>query len=509
MLNKKCVLVVLDGWGYREEKKFNAIAEAQTPFFDCLWKEFPHCLLEASGSAVGLPAGEMGNSEVGHMTIGAGRILENDVVRISNAVRTGGLHENEAIKTLCEHIKQFDSTLHIQGLLSAGGVHSHEDHLFGILKYLKEIGLKKVVVHVFTDGRDTAPQSGGESIIKLEKLMEELGIGVIGSVSGRYYAMDRDNNWERVEKAERAIFHAEGTRVSAKKVSDHIAELYTQEKWDEHFEPMVFVDESGKSFCVEQNDGILFFNFRADRARMLSKRIAQRSKIQNLCFVSLTQYDAALECLVAFPPLFPDTTLAGEIASHGFLQVHIAETEKYAHATYFLNGKKEIPHENEEFILVESHKDVATHNLAPEMRAKEIVDATREQMQLKKDFLFVNFANADMVGHTADWEATIKAIEVLDYELQRLFDAAQKEGYILFITADHGNAEVLFDEDGGYKHTAHTNNLVPCIVTDKTLTLCKQGTLTDVAPTILFMYGIETPRSMTGKNLIEQKIASE
>lgn len=504
MLNQKCVLIVLDGWGYRAEKKYNAIAEAATPFYDFLLHTFPHGLLEASGTAVGLPMGEMGNSEVGHMTIGAGRVLENDVVRISHAVQTGGIKENEAIQTLCEHIKKFDSTLHIQGLLSPGGVHSHEDHLFGILRFIKDTGIKKVVVHAFLDGRDTAPQSGGDSLHKLEALMEELGIGVIGTMSGRYYAMDRDNNWERVEKTDRAIFEGVGNVVKGVKATEHIQELYTQEKWDEHIEPVVFLDENGENFSVKQNDGILFFNFRADRARMISKKILDRSHLKNLCFVTLTEYDAAMECLVAFPPLFPETTLAAEISAHGFSQVHIAETEKYAHATYFLNGKKEIPHENEEFLLIESHKDVPTHDLAPEMRAKEIADATIDQMQQQRDFLFVNFANADMVGHTAHYDATKRGIESIDLQLKRIFEIAQKEKYILFITSDHGNAEVLFDEDGGFKHTAHTNNPVPYIVTAVDLKMKEKGSLIDVAPTILALYGIEKPKGMTGKNLIEQ-----
>lgn len=502
-MKKRLVLVVLDGWGYREETKYNAIAQANTPFLDRLMAEYPYSLLAASGSAVGLPEGEMGNSEIGHLSIGAGKVLENDLVRINNAVKNNGLDENKALQTLCHHIQEHNSTLHIQGLLSPGGIHSHEEHLFGILRFLKKIGLKKVVLHIFTDGRDTAPQSAAESLRTLEKLLDELQIGVIATASGRYFAMDRDHNWERVEKTEKAIFHGEGNRVQGKKPSEHFEDLYKQGVWDEHVEPIVFLEDSGECYTVKENDGILFFNFRADRARMLSKKIVDRSKLHNLCFVSLTEYDAALECIVAFPPLFPDTTLAAELSQHGLKQVHIAETEKYAHATYFLNGKKETPHDGEEFLLIESRKDVPTHDLAPEMRAKEIVDAAIATMQQDVDFIFLNLANADMVGHTADWDATLIAIESIDREMKRLVEAAQEHHMVVMITADHGNAEKLFDEDGQSKHTAHTNNPVPCIFTQKGFTL-DQGSLIDVAPTILEWYGIAKPPSMTGENLLKR-----
>ncbi len=502
--SKRMILVVLDGWGYRKETKHNPIAEARTPFFDTLIKDYPNSLLEASGRAVGLPDNEMGNSEVGHLTIGAGRVLENDVVRISNALKTGNFEENAAIKNLCEHVKKYDSTLHIQGLLSPGGVHSHEEHFFDILRMIKKIGLQKVVIHVFTDGRDTAPQSAVHSLRKLESLIEELGIGQIATASGRYYAMDRDHNWDRVEKVERAIFSGEGEKVQAMKASEYIETLYAKGVWDEHIEPIVFLDETGKNFSIEKNDAILFFNFRSDRARMISRKIMDRAKLQNLCFASLTEYDATLECLVAFPPLVPDTTLAAELAKAGLRQAHIAETEKYAHATYFLNGKKEMPHDGEEHILIESHRDVATHNLAPEMRAKEIVDAAIQKIDEGMDFLFLNFAGADMVGHTADYDATIRAVETIDQQLERLVQKASKEGFFFLITADHGNAEMLFDEDGGFKHTAHTNNPVPCIFTDKNFVL-DAGSLVDVAPTILNWYGVSVPQSMTGKNLLQKK----
>lgn len=500
-MKPRIALIVLDGWGYREQKDHNAIAQANTPFFDYLWELFPHSLLQAGGLAVGLPEGEMGNSEVGHMTIGAGRVLDTDVVRIGKSFETGEIKQNQALQTLFTHIREHDSVLHIQGLVSPGGIHSHSSHLYGLLRLAKEEGIKKIVLHVFTDGRDTPPQSAAEYIKELENVLEELGVGYIASASGRFYAMDRDNNWERIERAEKAIFEAEGKVIQGKKVSETLEALYKEGVWDEHLEPLVFLDDNGLSYEVKQNDGILFFNFRADRARQMTRRILQRGKLKNLCFVALTEYDATMECLVAFPPLSINTTLAGEIAKNGLHQIHIAETEKYAHATYFLNGKKEMPHEGEKHILIESRKDVQTHNLAPQMRAKEITDAAIEQMQGNVDFLFLNYANADMVGHTADWSATIQAVEEIDIQLKRLFEVAQKNNYLLFITADHGNAEILFNTDTNQKHTAHTNNPVPCVFTETTSGL-HDGTLADVAPTLLSWYEVNIPNSMGGKNLL-------
>lgn len=494
------VLIVLDGWGYREDKEHNAIADAQTPFFDSLWNEYAHSTLDASEEKVGLPEGQVGNSEIGHMTIGSGKIIDTDLVRISKAIRENKLGLNPAFLEIFEHVKHNNSTLHIKGLISPGGVHSHSQHLYGILKTAKESGIEKIVIHAFTDGRDTPPQSSSEYLKELEDVIEEVGIGFIATVSGRFYAMDRDNNWERLAKAESAIFDCKGTICKARKPSEVMKELYLSGVMDEHLEPLVFLDDNGNGYPVSNNDGVLFFNFRADRARMLAKKIMDKKESKNLCFVTLTEYDANLGAIVAFPPHAIETTLANEIAKAGLTQVHIAETEKYAHATYFLNGGTERPHAGESHVLVESRKDVLTHDLAPEMKAKEIADKAIEQVEKGVDFMFINFANADMVGHTANVPALKVALETIDRELKRVVDAVQTKGGVVFITADHGNAETNIDLISNERHTAHTTNVVPAILTVKDLNM-SNGTLADVAPTILKLMDLEVPKTMTGKIL--------
>jgi 2,3-bisphosphoglycerate-independent phosphoglycerate mutase len=498
---QQAILVILDGWGHREEKEHNAIYTANTPVFDKLWEQFPHAFLEASGLAVGLPEGQMGNSEVGHMTIGAGTSLDQDLVRISKAANSGEFADNAAFLKLFEHVKKNDSILHVQGLVSDGGVHSHIDHLFAFLKTAKECGIKKVAIHVFTDGRDTAPQSGAKYIKKLEEILEDIGIGFIATISGRFYAMDRDNNWDRLSRVEQALFECKGN-VCTLKPSEFVESLYKENKLDEHLEPAVCMTQDGQGCMVGKNDGVFFFNFRADRARMLTEKIIERQGKDNLLLVTLTEYSPAYKCLVAFPPLVIKTTLAKEISEAGLTQAHIAETEKFPHATYFLNGGKEEPYENEEHILVPSRKDVPTHDLAPEMRAKEIADKVIESLDKGTDFIFVNFANPDMVGHTANVPAIITAIETVDRELSRVFEKAEEKRAVMFITADHGNAELNFDAENNVKHTAHTTNLVPAIITDKNIKM-KDGALYDIAPTILNLLGLPKPEEITGKNLAE------
>jgi len=506
---KQVALIVLDGWGYREEKENNAIAEAKTPFFDHLWGEYPHSLLEASGLAVGLPEGQMGNSEVGHTTIGAGKIVYTDLVRISLAAKNGEFDTNTTFQKLFTHARENNSTLHLLGLLGPGGVHSHSEHLYEILNAAKRAGLKDVAIHAFTDGRDTPPQSAAGYLAELEGKIEEIGIGFISTMTGRYFAMDRDNNWDRLKKAEEAIFEGKGTNVGYQKASDVAKHLYVKEKTDEHFEPVLFLNEKGQVGNIKENDAVFFFNFRADRARMLSQKIMEYGKSKanptdakrNILFGTLTQYDKTFDCLVAFEPISIETTLAAEISNAGLTQAHVAETEKFAHATYFLNGGKEEPHNNEEHILVPSRKDVATHDLAPEMMAEEIANKTIEEINKGTDFIFVNFANADMVGHTADKQAIIKGLEKVDTELKRVVEALKEKGGVAFITADHGNAEVNVDAETGKKHTAHTINPVPFIMTDKNKVL-KAGSLADIAPTVLKEMNIEVPKSMSGKVLI-------
>lgn len=501
MTKKPVVLIILDGWGHREEKKNNAIAEANTPFFDHLWSSYPHSLLEASGLYVGLPDGQMGNSEVGHTTIGAGKAIDTDLVRISKAAEKNEFGKIPAFQKLFEHVKKHNSTLHVKGMVSPGGVHSHHDHLFAFLRTAKEVGIKKIALHVFTDGRDTAPQSAHEYVRELENELLRLGVGVIASVSGRYYAMDRDKNWDRIQKAKDVIFYGKGLVCKNCTPSEVIKKLHTEGKIDEHFEPMVFVDENEKAFCVEKNDGIFFFNFRSDRARYFSQLITEVAENQNLCFVTMTEYQKGLPCLVAFEPTEIETTLAAEISKAGLTQMHVAETEKYAHATFFLNGGREVPHDNEEHVLIESRKDITTHDLAPEMKAKEIADKAIEYIKKGTNFIFINFANPDMVGHTAKKQAIITALEVVDIQLKRVVDEINKAGGVAFVTADHGNAEVNIDEQGR-PHTAHTTNRVPAILigTDKKM---RNGSLQDIAPTILSFMDIPKPDCMTGETLVE------
>lgn len=499
---KPTVLVILDGWGVNDAREHNAIALAQTPFFDHLWRDYPHLVIDASEEKVGLPTGQMGNSEIGHMTIGAGKVIATDLVRIAQAISNKTWHSNPAFSELFNHVKKNKSTLHVLGLVSGGGVHSHQEHLYEFLKLAKEQDIQHVVIHAFTDGRDTPPKSAAKYLHELEDVIEEVGIGFIATAAGRFYAMDRDKNWDRLAKAEKAIFFCEGTVCQLKKPSEVFAELHKDGVLDEHAEPLVFLDESGKAYPIKENDGVFFFNFRSDRARMLSQKILERSKKQNLCFVTMTRYDQSFECLVAFPPIGIDTTLAFEVSNAGMRQAHVAETEKYAHVTYFLNGGRQEPHKGEKHVLIESRKDVTTHDMAPQMRAQQIVEAALEQINQGVEFIVINFANADMVGHTGNQEAIIAAVEEVDEQLARLVDGVHRKDGVLVITADHGNAEVMVDPQTGITHTAHTLNLVPLIVTDNRYDVREEGTLADVAPTVLELLHIPKPSSMTGESLI-------
>ncbi len=502
MKKRQVVLIILDGWGHSEAKEFNAIYEAKTPNFEKYWDQYPHSLLHASGESVGLPNGQMGNSEVGHMTIGAGRPIDTDLIRISKVVKENKLAEAEAIAKLFEHVLKYDSTLHVQGLIGPGGVHSHSDHLYGFLKEAKLAGIEKIAIHAFTDGRDTPPQSASKYLKELEEVLDELGMGFIATATGRFFAMDRDGNWERLEKAEKAIFEGKGKEVKDQKPSEILERLYLEGKMDEHIEPIVFLDPNGKSYSIENNDGIFFFNYRADRARMFSEKILEKVQEKNLFFVSMTNYDDKFKASVAFPPVQIETTLANEISKAGLKQVHIAETEKFAHATYFLNGGRQEPHENEEDILIESSKHVLTHDLAPKMKAKEIADTAVEKIKEGAEFIFINFANADMIGHTANKEALLETLEEVDFQLQRVVQCAENNGAVAVITADHGNAEMYFDQIENVKHTSHTTNRVPFILTDKNVMLKEEGNLYDIAPTVLELLGLERPAFMTGESVI-------
>lgn len=502
-MNKKQVaLIVLDGWGYREDKKDNAIEAAKKPNFDSIWNKWPHSLLEASGLAVGLPEGQMGNSEVGHMTIGSGRPLDQDLVRIDKSIKSGEFENNESFIKLFNHVKENNSAIHVMGLLSDGGIHSHDSHLFAFIESAKKHGITKLFIHAFMDGRDTPPQSGSFYLKKLEDKVEEIGLGVIASVSGRYYAMDRDKNWDRLEKAENAIFLGLGNSCEISP-SKYLNNLYEDGTIDELLVPFVCLDKEGNKNILSKNDGVFFFNFRADRARMMTTKILGKSLTENIMLVTMTDYGDEYKTIKAFPPIDVENTLAKVISENGLSQVHVAETEKFAHATYFLNGGREFVYESEEDILVPSRKDIKTYDEAPKMSAKEVADKAIEKINSGVDFTFINFANPDMVGHTAVVPAIVEAIEETDTQLGRVLEVLVARGGIAIVTADHGNAEINIDQITGLRHTAHTTDPVPCILVGMNEKI-REGTLADLAPTIFKIYGIEKPKEMTGESLIDK-----
>lgn len=501
MQNKQVVLIILDGWGYREDKEHNAVAEASTPFFDELWQKYSPTLLLASGESIGLPAEQMGNSEICHMTIGAGTVIYSDLLRINKSIESGEFISNPTINGVIEHVKKNNSDLHLLGLLGSGGVHSHSDHLFALIEAGKRAGVKNIYLHLFLDGRDTPPQSAGVFVKVLEDKLAEIGIGEVSTIGGRYWGMDRDNNWDRVAKAEAAIFEGVGKKIKNQKPSEILAQLYSTGEKDEFIEPIVLVSDDDAAHIIKADDGIFFFNFRPDRARMLSQKILEKQKEMNWSFATMTGYDSAFNCPVAFPRLEIKTCLAKEVSAAGLSQAHIAETEKFAHATYFFNGGRQEPYEGERDILIDSRKDVKTHDEAPEMRAREIADKAIEEIEAGTDFIFINFANPDMIGHTGNVVAIKKALTFVDEQLRRVIEALDAAGGVAFITADHGNAELNVDKSTGEVHTAHTTSLVPAIVTDKNVEIL-QGALFDVAPTVLELMELPRPSAMEGKSLI-------
>lgn len=498
-------LVILDGWGLAAASDTNGIAIAETPVMDRLQKDYPFTELEASGEAVGLPEGQIGNSEVGHTTIGAGCVLYQDLVRISKDVHSGSFKDNAAFREAFEHVKQNNSQLHVIGLLSTGGVHSHEEHFFAVLKAAREHEVGTIIAHPFLDGRDTSKTAGATSLAKLEALANNLTSTHIGTVSGRYFAMDRDTNWDRTDKAFKAIFQglAEHIYDSSTSPSQIIRERYHTDQYDEHMEPIVFKDNNGLPTEVKDNDAIIFTNFRTDRTKQLSKLICEIATEKNLFFVTMTEYGSEIDAAVAFKQEQVQKPMAAIISEAGLKQVHIAETEKYPHVTYFVNGGKQEPYAGEEDVLVPSRKDVKTHDQAPEMKAKEICDEAIVRLG-KADFFFINFANPDMVGHTANRDAIKIAVETVDRELGRLVDAVLEKGGALVVIADHGNAEQMTDPITGEAHTAHTTNLVPCIFIHSELKpqLKKGGGLKNIAPTVLHLLQLRQPNTMTGESLI-------
>lgn len=509
---KPLLLMILDGWGYSPVSKGNAIAQAHKPNFDQLLETYPHILLQASGEAVGLPAGQMGNSEVGHLNIGAGRVVYQELTRIFKAIKTGEFAKNPILGEAMERVKNGPGALHLMGLVSDGGVHSHLDHLFALLEMAKTIGVKKVYIHVVLDGRDVLPQSAKTYLGQLNEKMEELGIGQIATVSGRYYLMDRDQRWDRVEKAYQALVQGEG--IKAPNLFAAVEQSYDVRVNDEFVVPTVIIDGEGQPLGkIQEGDSVIFFNFRSDRARQISHAFVdekftgfERKEHPNIHYVCLTEYDVTLKTPVAFPPQNLENTLGEVLAQQHKKQLRIAETEKYAHVTFFFNGGVEDPCPGEDRCLIPSPK-LATYNLKPEMSAPEVTEELLTRVQNDSyDVIILNFANSDMVGHTGEFEAAIKAVEAVDECIGKIIPAVQKQGGTIMITADHGNAEAKIDLETGRPITAHTTNPVPFILIDDTYKedkLREGGALCDVAPTILALLKIPQPTDMTGKSLIE------
>ena len=510
-MKKPTVLLILDGYGERKEKDGNAIALANTPVMDKLKKEFPYVEGQASGLFVGLPDGQMGNSEVGHMNMGAGRIVYQELTRITKAIEDGDFFENKALKEAVEHCKKENSALHFMGLVSSGGVHSHIGHIYGLLELAKREGLKKVYLHAFLDGRDTPPDSGKSFLMDVEKKMQELGVGEIATISGRYYAMDRDKNYDRVEKAYRAM--VDGTGEKASSVEEAIDASYAKKVYDEFVLPTV-IEKDGAVHTVADGDAMIFFNFRPDRAREICHAFCDdefnffnRGPRKKVFFVCFTDYDPTIpNKRVAFEKEEIHNTLGEVVSNLGKNQLRIAETEKYAHVTFFFNGGKEEPYKNEDRILVPSPKEVPTYDLKPEMSCYTVTEKLTEAIRSGKyDLVVANFANPDMVGHTGVLSAAIKAIEVVDECMGKVVDAVESMHGNLFILADHGNADIMIDEKTGEPYTAHTTNPVPFIlVSDEKHKLREGGCLADVAPTLLELMGIPQPKEMTGKSLLEK-----
>lgn len=511
MSKKPVVLMVLDGYGLNENPEGNAIAMANTPVMDRLMKECPFVKGNASGLSVGLPDGQMGNSEVGHMNIGAGRIIYQDLTRITKAIDDGDFFENKALLAAMENCKKNDSDLHLWGLLSDGGVHSHITHLYGLLEMAKKQGLTKVFVHAFLDGRDTPPASGKDYLEQLMNKMEEIGVGKVASISGRYYAMDRDNNWDRVEMAYNSLVKGEGVTAACPMCA--MKDSYAKDVTDEFVLPTVIVDEDGKPLSVvKPNDSVIFFNFRPDRAREITRAFCDDSftgfdrEFLPLTYVCFKDYDETIpNKTIAFEKESITNTFGEYLAKNGKKQLRLAETEKYAHVTFFFNGGIEDPNVDEFRLLVNSPKDVATYDLKPEMSAPEVgVDLVEAIKSDKYDVIVINFANPDMVGHTGVIPACVAAVEKVDELVGQAVDAVTEVGGTLFICADHGNAEQEINYETGAPHTAHTTNPVPFILVNgpEGATLREGGCLADIAPTLLEIMGLEQPAEMTGKSLL-------
>ena len=504
------MLITLDGWGYREDAEGNAILAARTPNLDLLMKEYPSCFLEASGEAVGLPEGQMGNSEVGHLNIGAGRIVYQDLTRINLSIRNGDFFENPVFLNAVSNAKVNDSSLHLMGLVSYGGVHSYMTHIFALIKLAHEKGLKKVYIHAFLDGRDVPPKAALEDIKELDAFCKKNGDFKIATVSGRYYAMDRDNRWDRTKLAYDALTKGVAP-YTAPDAETAVSEAYDRGETDEFIKPTVINDSEGNpETTIKDNDSVIFFNFRPDRARQLTWAFVKedfegfvREKRPKVYYVCMARYDETLDLPIAFPPEKLENVLGEVLSKHGLIQLRIAETEKYAHVTFFLNGGQEKCYEGEDRCLIPSPK-IATYDLKPEMSAYEVTDEVIRRIQSGKyDVIILNFANMDMVGHTGIFEAAVKAVETVDNCVGRILAVLKETGGIALITADHGNAEQMINSETGEPFTAHTSNPVKCIYFGNSdVKALKNGKLCDLAPTLLELLGVPKPQEMTGKSLL-------
>jgi 2,3-bisphosphoglycerate-independent phosphoglycerate mutase len=506
--HRPLALIIMDGWGHSEDPDHNAIMAANTPVWDKLWAQFPHTFIHASGEGVGLPGEQMGNSEVGHLNLGAGRVVYQEFTRISRAIDDGSFFENAVLTKAVDEAVSNNKAVHILGLLSPGGVHSHEDHIQAMLELAVKRGAEKVYVHAFLDGRDTPPKSAEASLRALEDKCETLGKGRCASIIGRFYAMDRDQRWERVEQAYQLL--CEGTaEFTAETAVDGLMQAYAREETDE----FVAATRIGDAAPIEDGDAIVFMNFRSDRARELTEAFISEDfagftrprEIQLSSFVTLTEYKKDFTAPIAFPTEALHNIFGAYIAEQGLTQLRIAETEKYAHVTFFFNGGRDKPFEGEDRILIPSPK-VKTYDEQPEMNAPQVAEELARAIESEKyDVIICNFANADMVGHTGNFEAAVKAIEALDSCLGTVWNALQQVGGEMIVTADHGNAEKMRNPSSGQPHTAHTSNLVPLIYAGRDAVCSSDGRLSNIAPTMLSLLGLSIPEEMSKDLLIELK----
>ncbi len=504
------VLIILDGWGYRVDPQYNAIAAARKPAWERLWT-YPHTLLNASEGAVGLPEKQMGNSEVGHLNLGAGRVVYQEYTRIQHAISTGAFFANTALTESVDAAVTSNHAVHVLGLLSPGGVHSHEDQIQAIVELAAKRGARELYVHAFLDGRDTPPRSAAASLDSMERKLKALGVGRIASICGRYHAMDRDQRWDRVQRAYDLLTLGRG-EVTAETAAAGLQAAYARGENDEFVKPTAIATSGQSPARIQDGDVVIFMNFRADRARQLTSALVdaefqgfKRATVPKLAaFVTLTEYHPKFKVRVAFPPDRLTNMFGAYIAERGMHQLRIAETEKYAHVTFFFNGGVETPYPNEDRILVPSPRDVPTYDLKPQMSAPQVAaDIVRAIEGGKYDVIICNFANADMVGHTGNFDAAVRAIEAIDAALGHILEATLRAGGEMLITADHGNAEEMFDPATGQMHTAHTTNPVPLIYVGRPATMAPGGALEDIAPTMLHLMALPIPQEMTGNVLVQ------